>query len=470
MSKALKSIWDFSTWIVNDKTNQWSAWFANMIWLDIHTEQWVAQPNVKPLVETTTWLNENPNVFVQFDGKMLSWMDDEEIWYESTANTWTLLHTNGNGWNNNDLIVYNNYLLFSSNTRLWRSTNTTIAWGFTDSPTWWSGSTYLNWDWQHFFKLFNNRIYITDGNVLAELDWASAPTTPASWIFTQSIFRLPEGEVMLSLEVIWGQLAIGTQAGNLYIWDGASDNSSTIIKTQFWGITAMIQIENTLFVFAWLDGTIYRYNGTDLIPVIQVPDMVSTSSGTYVRKNWVKRYKNGMMFGLSLNGLYVFNRVKEWDSFSLTKYWNLSWSVNIKDSFVDVLSLYNIPWTVVSWDTIFIWYDVSGAEKIDRITDSNGLYSDALLETIEYQLRNNKWKPSRIQWVQLMFRSLISSPVTVKYKTDYNNTFTTLGTIDHTGFWADSHDTILRWISQRADKIVFRLEWLTGKLINLKIF
>lgn len=472
MSKELLSIDNFSDWIINDDTLQTTRWFADMSWLDVYTEDWMAQPYTKPAVETFTSLNENPNGFIKFDWRMLAWMDDEEIWSEATANTWTLLHTNANAWDNLDITTYQNHLIFASNTRLWRSTNTTIAWGFSDSPAWVWDSTFLNWTANdpHFFKNFNNRLYISDWNVIAELDWASDPTTPANWVFTDDIFKLTEWEVIKTMEVIWSQLAIWTESWTLFIWDWASANASAIIPAQFWGITAMVNVENTLFVFAWVNWTVYRYNWTDLVPVIQIPNVVSSSSWTFVRKNGVKRYKNWMMFALPLNALYVFNRVKEWQPFTLTKYWNLSWWQDIAASAITVFSLFVQPWTVVSWDTIFIGYDVSWTEKIDRITDANWLYTDALLETVEYFLRDKNWKPNKVQWVQLKFRDLISSDVTVKYKADYNTSFTTLWTISHTWFTANSKEKILRWIGQRVDKIVFKLEWVNWKLINIKIF
>ena len=470
MSKEILSINDFSTWIINDDTVTTNKGFADVSWLDIYTEEWVAQPNVKPLAETTPWID-LINGYVDFDGRVVWWWDNEEIWYNNTWTTWTLLNTNTNAWDNDDLVVYQNYLIYASDSKLWRSTTTTIAWGFTDNPTWGSGSDFLNWTSTdiHIFKIFNNRLYVTDWNVLAELDWASDPTTPTNWVFTQDKFKLPEWEIIQSLEIVWGQLALWTADGNLYIWDGSSSNSSAIIPTKWWGITAMIQLENTLFVYAWVDWTIYRYNGADLVPVIQIPDVITSSSWTFVQHNWVKRYRNGIIFGLSLNWLYVFNRVKEWDSFSLVKYWNLSVWQSIKDDQIDVSALHVIPWKVVSWDTIFISYNDS-INAIDRVTNTNGLYDDAFLETVDYELRNNNWQATKVQGVQLKFKQLISWTITVKYKTDYNNTFTTLWTIDHVWFTSNSKELILRWIWLRVDKIIFRFEWLNWKLINIKIF
>lgn len=491
MPKQLFEISDFKNWIVNDETTQSNKWFVDMLWLDPWSEEWILQINNRLEAETTTSMTSSPLSNVVFDWKIISWNSDKELWYESTANTWTLMHTNTNNWDNNDIIVYQDYLIYASNDRLWRSTWTTIWAWFTDSPTRWSGTTFSNGTSadDHFFKIFNNRLYVSDWNFIAELDWASDPATPWNWIFTAEKFILPKWESINSLEVTWWLLAIWTESGTFYLWDWSSANASQIIKTTLWSISAMIQLENTLFVFAWIWWTVYRYNWADLIPVIQIPNF-NMNADTFVRKPAVRRYKNGIIFWIPDNWIYVFNRIKEWDSFSLVKYWNLNWWKTIDN---DDGIIYSIFMTS-TWSTnaeFIVWYDHSSTKGIDRTWSVRYRMYEAwswdtsaapYLETFVYELRDNNWKPTKVQWVQWLFKETVESStdrnnIEVEYRINRDTSYTVLWDIWND--WIDL-DKILRWIGKRVDKIQFKVKFWekstsdvwnrNTKLTNLKIF
>ena len=488
MSKQLLSIDWFKEAIVNDETTQSNKWFVDMIWLDPWSEDGILQINKRLIADTTTSLDEHALSNATFDWKTLAWMSGAEIWSELSTDTWTLLHTNSLAWNNDDLITYQDFLIYASNTKLGRSTNTTIAWGFTDSPTWGSWTTFTNTSWDRFFKVFNNRLYITDWEFLAELDWATDPSNPATWIFTAEKFTLPKWEVMMALEVVWWQLAIWTSNGNFYTWDWASANASQIIKTQLWGITAMINIENTLFVFAWVSWTVYRYNGADLIPAIQIPKF-NISAVSFVRKTAVRRYKNGFIFWISKNWIYVFNRIKEWESFSLNKYGNLSWG-NVIDSFEGTIYSIYIVDQSSSDDRFTVWYLYNSVDKIDKPHSSNRYrmeeawgWDDSaspFLETYVYELRDKNWKPNKIQWLQGLFKDdgiNVENNIKVYYRLENTVAYTELWSI-----WEDwiNINKILRGIWKRANKAQFKVliwrettsaTWVRNtKLIWLKIF
>jgi len=490
MSKQLLEI-NF-TWkgILNDATKQVTDGFVDMSWVDIWTEPWVMQINKRLEVDTTTWMTERPLSQTVFDWKIISWNANEELWYNSTWTTWTLMHTNANNWDNNDVVTYQNRLIYASRTRLWRSTWLTIAWWFTDNATWWAGwPLFTNW-WSepHYFRIFNNRLYISDGNILAELDWASAPLSPSSWVMTPSKFILPEEEVIKSLEVIWSQLAIWTEAWNFYLWDWASANASQIIKASLWWINAMLELENTLYVFAWLNWTVYRYNGADFIPTIQIPDMNILFS-SFVRQPAVRKYKNWMIFAIPNNWIYVWNRVKEWESFSLAKYWPLSGGQQIDSTDWELQSLFIID-EIISDDRFLVGYEYNNVMHIDRVSDTKFYRMEEAwswdvsvapyIETVMYELRDKNGKPNKVQWIQWMFNAVIVSSadrnnIQIEYRLDRTSAYTVLWII-----WENwiNLDKILRWIWKRVSKIQFRIKmWWTvlttlnnTKLTNLKIF
>jgi hypothetical protein len=436
-----------------------------LIWIDMISEPWIAQINKRLNNDTASWLSNNTLSAATFNGKVLVWTENEEIWYENTANTWTLLHTNTNSWDIDDLIVYQDYLIYASTDELWRSTNTTIAWGFTDNPTWWAGTNAFEngvASSPHYFKIFNNRLYISDWNILAELDGAS-DLDPANWVFTANAFKLPENEVIESMEVIGSSLWIGTRAWNYYEWDGASSNASTIVKSNLWWIYGLIQIENTLFAFAGLDGVIYRFNGADFKPDIKIPsNRFNISASSHTRKPAVRRYRNGFVFAIPNNWIYVYDRVDTNSKFMLCKYGNLSgWALantaNIKLIYV----------TSAADDLFIVWYNTT-SDKIDSVDASKryrmfeaGSWDDSAspyIETQVYELRDNNWKPNRVQWIQTQFAwfsdSDLENNMRVYYRLNNSSSYSLLWDI-----WEDGIDwnKILRGIGKRAHKVQFKL-------------
>lgn len=466
MSNQILEINWFSNGIINDQTAQVGNGFFDMSGIDIFTDDWVAQINFRMEQDTTSWLTSNVLSFTTFDGKTVAWTEDEEIRVNDTWTTWTLLFTSTRTWDNDDITTYQDHLIFASNDKFWRSVDTTIAWWFTDNPTTWAwGNTFTNGTSSdnHFFKGFNNRLYISDWNVLAELDWASAPTAPNTWVFTPSKFVLPVNEKIKSLEEIGSQLAIWTLSGNFYLWDWASANASQIIKSNLWGIQAMIEIENTLFVFAWKTGTIYKYTWSDFTPDQQIPNM-NISNTSFVRKPWVRKYKNWLIFVLPWNWIFVYNRIDNKKSFVLNRYWNLSNGVVVNASLSSIFSIFIFD---VNLNLFFIWY-ASSWDKIDRTSASNryrleeAWASDTtvapFIETVIYQVRNSKWKPTRVQWVQAQFDwpTASTNNLLVEFRTNTQDSYTTLWKI-WSWWWIDV-EKVLRWISRRLDTIQFRFK------------
>lgn len=472
MAKQLLSIDSFKEWIVNDETRQSNRWFVDMYWLDPWTEDGILQINKRILADTATGLVQDPLSFTYFDNKKICWTENEQMWYESTTNTWTLMHTNVNNGDNHDLTTYQDYLIYCSIDEIWISTNTTIAWWFTDNPTFtWDSNSFLNWtiSQRHYFKEFNNRLYISDGNYLVELDWASAPTTPASWVLDRDKFILPVWENILSLEVIGSQMAIWTDLWNLYFWDWASANATQIVKTTLGWIFALQNLENTLFAFAWTTWTVYRYNWAELIPVIQIPNFNSSSTSHPVPAS-VRRYRNGMIFGIRNNGLYVYNRNSASEPFALTKYWPTAWWVDN-----DVLWIYVNPLSATGDDFAIAVRETQSIEQTDstdryRMEEAgSGDTSGApRIDTFVYELRDNKWQPNKVQWVQWLFKwdggVFVKNNILIEYRLNRDTTYTVLWSI-----WEDGVglDKILRGIGKRASAVQLRIKfWRESNIIS----
>ena len=486
MPKQLLEINDF-WWIIHDATKQVTNGFFDVFWIDLYSEDWVAQIN-----RSITWtedavITEIPISFTVFDDKLIVWAANEKIYYDN-GTIFTTLWTNTNSGDNNDIIVYQKFLVFSSESRLGISNDYTVAGWLSYNPTWASWWPSFDNDYPfHIFNILNNRLYISDWNKIAELDGASDPTTPSNWILDTAKFILPEDEVILSMEWYGTEMAIGTEKWNIYIWDWVSTNATDIIYGNYWKITAMIQFENMLLVCAWTSWVIYYYNGSDLVPFVQVPQ-IDRDSNTYIHLRGIIRYKTGVLFLIPNNGIYIYARNKQ-NRFVLTKYGSLrNWLLPTEVSNLNCVIL-----TDVEENFFYIWYTYSWDERVDTVDDSLSNYYYLMeptswniswwpyLETQVYELRGRNGKKTKVQWIQAMFSKIrniggsISNRILVKYRLDNDLNYTTLWEI---GLWWLDEEQILRGIGKQAEKVQFRIYlWQTfwsnarnTKLTHLKVF
>jgi len=473
MSKALITIDSWISWISQDK----QKWFDSMVWVDIFREDWIVQINRK-LNAINSWNDVTTDVISSFCEFVVSWtryllaQETAAKLYKSSNSwsTWATANTNTawSSWDRVwfDLVVFNWYLYYTTKTYLWRTADLST---FVDNY-----KAFLIWtSLIHPMIVFQNKLYIWDWYNLSELNTAWTALIDA-------IFTLPTDEIIYSLEVFWNNLAVWTQNWNLYIWDWSSANSSAIIYSDNWPITAIKQLNNTLFIFAWLYWYIYTYNGADMLPYLRIPNFISLNrddlfASTTVIHTWVKWYKNWIIFWYWWNWVYVLNKNKSWDSFSLIKYWSLSWSLwsTIKP----------IPFIIQpdKWgDYLIVWWD----KKMDSVTEWLWTYFytqwDAYIETPIYDITDSNWQDSLIQWFQVLLWTAAevwalytdaSSKIKLSYKIDRATNYTALTT----EITSSNDEKIIFEIFKRWREIQFKIDlwdssWNNTKLRQIKIY
>jgi len=438
MSKPLIKIEDFTGWIANDTTNNSTNSFEEIKWVDLWREPWTIQQNRK-LEATVSTISENVLDFVEFNWKTYSWNQDWEL-YESSNwwVTWTLVHTNTNTDDIWDVTVYWNYLYYTSNRYVWRFDWTTWNDTFKDLGTWTHNDV-------HIFKIFQNRLYVSDGNVLFEMD------STETW--ADDVFTIRKNEEIVTIEVLWNELAMWTLSWRFYLWDWSSENASQIIQVSIWGIYALIEHENTLFAFAWVHWAVYQYTWADFVPVIQVPDVntvaISWLLNASIVKHWaVRRYKNGFIFWLNRNGIYIFNRIKSWDPYTLVKYWdieNTTWDDKYRALWMYKPTIYN------EW--LLVWHSETwGIDYANWGTPTYYNQADTEITTWFYDVRDVNSSPTFIQWVWIFFRDWgILSKIKVFYKLDTSSIFTEMWEIT-------KNEQVFRGINKRASRIKFKFQ------------
>ena len=475
-----KYILDWFNWITENEISQNLNNQLDLYWLDIFTDSGICQIN-KRITSETLWYNYNVSCFELFDNIIIAsgnWELDKRI-----AWSWASMYNPTNSWDCNNIKVYMEYLIFPLDNTVWRSNTTSISWWFIEAPIWASWGNFLNWSGDHIMKVLNRKLYISDWNVIAELDW-TITWWPSNWIFNNNKIKIDdENETILCLEVIWNQLAIWTDKWNLYIWDWESENASSITKTDLDWITALINMQNQLFIFAWKSGVVYAYNGSDFIPVIAIPNF-NQSENSFCKNNAVINYKQGILFWIWWNGLYQFNKNK--GVFKLSKWGCADWyDLNYWIWALYLESWYKQEFYISRQRGSFSWnYRI---EKLDYdnyyAMNEKGVGDDELAPRLltPFINFNKDWKKIKISWVKLLFRRSITwagteaNRVKVEYRLNRDDDFTELWTI---GAWGVDIDLILRWIDKLCYQIQLRLKfwsdlianWHNTKLIWLKIY
>jgi len=473
MGKPIITLDTWSGWISPNKQKG----YQDMKWVDIYREDWVVQLN-RRLNELASWADITDDVitqYIEFDWEVVvqeQWVDIMK--WTSDWSTWTAAHTNGQTWDWFDLAVFQWNLFYTSTAKLWRATDLST---YNDSL-----ASFTNWTQDiHPMKIFQNKLYVWDWNTLLEVDSDAGSTTSAS------AFILPSDEIIYSLEVLWNEIALWTNNWNFYLWDWSSANSSVIIKTDKWAIRWLVEIDNTMFIFAWNLWTIYVYNWSDLVPFLSIPDFVDSNNSDYFQSTCakhtsIKLFKNWIIFWITQNWLYVLNRNSKNQPFALTKYWDTD---NTASSTTPV-----IPYLIdadKNVDDLIVWY----GKKMDKVTIWSWDYfykqGEAYIQTPHFDITTEFWFSELIQWILTLFwatleqSGLYNDPVNtlrIKYRFDRAETFSPTAedwTTLTTEITDSNVDSVIREIMWRWREIQFRLEiwtssWENTKLVQIKIF
>jgi len=465
MSKPLITINNWAAGISSDDRK----WFADMKWIDIFTKDWVAQINLAMEAQTVNaWVTWDITSFTEtnFSWTTAHWLVTDSGQISKSTDSWvnwaTPAHTMSSPWSwVKDIIYFNWVMYFARDTSLWRTTDGS---SFVDSFTAGVTTNFANWVEPHFFIVFQNTLYISDWHNLASLD--------STWgDFNSAAFTIPSNETIWSMEILWNELSIGTDKWTFYLWDWSSANASQIITTNIWGLTAIVEIENTLFIFGSTYWVIYIYNGSDLIPYITIPDWNQISWATLeswssVKHTSVTKYQNWMAFGVNNNWIFVLSRNNKQQPFALTRYWDTSTT----PSSTIMYALYAVN-PLSTNDRLMAWFD-NKVDQADTVGNDYYTLGNNYIDTAVFDTTDDNWFKSLTQWVQLLFDNQSSlSAWRVSYKIDRENSWNLMATT----FSESDDDKIVREIMSRWREIQFRIEiWDNSDsnaiLLQLKVY
>lgn len=239
-------------------------------------------------------------------GRVFIYDRDGNLYERVAANTYTLLRavssSSGNG-----LAFYNSRLYYARDAAL----------GYYDMASTFSDSYQtLNSNTYHPLKTFINLLCVGNGRYLATLDDAT--------VWTSNRLSFTPEETVRCIEVWGSYLAIGTQygssyssvpRGNIYLWDGTSQNPNEIVP--FTGaIHAMANDNGNLLAIVGPQADLYAYNGGRPVKITEMPligtDNVEVLPGAFGA--WKNQVRFGTSAGTSnnvLKGIYTYGSAND---------------------------------------------------------------------------------------------------------------------------------------------------------------
>lgn len=208
------------------------------------------------------------------------------------------------------------------------NTNLTLT---SSSGTAFSGATFTTINWTHNFQsldftgtapvtawhpmLFgdDNILYIGNKQKVASLEEVTTfdPADAGSYTWNPNALDLPEGRKVRCLEQLGNNLMVGTYMGNLpndimvaeiFPWNRTEDSFNLPIKLQEFGVSAMLTMNNVLFIVAGIQGSVYVTNGSSTELVREIPRTITGLTGgtfTYVYPGAIMARYGQIHWGLS---------------------------------------------------------------------------------------------------------------------------------------------------------------------------
>jgi len=202
--------------------------------------------------------------------------DKSQVWVERTSTSTYMKLTGMGSGAIRSIAVWKNYILVFHNqsidafgpvngnwsTGSWKNAFATLESDTTSHPS---------------VIMSNDTLYIGGSNYVASLteDTTFDPSDSGTFSFNPQALDLPAGEKIYALDELNFNLMIGTgngKEGKIYSWDTFSPSYSGVLKTSVSYVATMKVVNNILYFFDNLWGTIYATNGISIQKIKDFPE------------------------------------------------------------------------------------------------------------------------------------------------------------------------------------------------------
>jgi len=424
--------------------------------LDINTIPGIARLNnllAKKSGSTVTdlvlWLVRDPitpaNVFALDLGGQVYKSDD-------SGATWATVAGETAGGVGQGMTIFKDYLIVARATNL--DTYGPLSGGAAWNNSWQTIDSDTAWH-PMIVSSNDNKLYGGAGRYVFSLDEVTgqtfAPGTAATFTYTQQALDLPPNYKVKTLAELSNNLMIGTWQGtniadfkiaDIFPWDRSSPSFGLPLQLSENGVNSMININNTLFIQAGIDGKIFSSNGSQANVIAQIPSSVSSlEGGKYIEvlPGAMENYKGRLFFGLSTGGSGSIPGMGVWSMLQTSQgnILNLEHIVSTgNDGTSNPLKIGAL--LSISRDTILAGWRDNATYGIDLTTNtlrttSYGGYFESAFYTVGSYLRKRQFSKGQL----ILAQALASGEgIRLKYRTDLSSSFTTIGTYDFSGLGA----------------------------------
>lgn len=420
--------------------------FGNMQNLDITSKYAVARLNTilwKQSASVVTaqvkWLVKNPaspaNLYA---------LDSNGVVYNSSdsgVNWASLSDRAGNG---QGLAVWKDYLIVATGANL-------DTYGpLSGSPAWstnWQALSANDGDWEPILvSKLDGGLYIGNGRYITTIaenvGQNFAPGTGATFTYTSAHLTLPEDYRVKCLAEQGNNLMIGTWMGSsiydnkiadIFIWDGSATSYSDIIQIAENGVNAMLNIGGNLYIWAGIEGNIYKSNGVQAWAIAQIPKSVApTYGGKYLEPypGGVMNFKGRPFFAVnsqSTDGMGVYSIMETSSGTILNCEHTISTGTTGGTNPLIIGALLGVTRDifVCGWrDNTTYGIDRLSATSYAYTTDYSGFF-DSPIYTVGTYLDKEKYNSMEFQLAQEL---AAGEGIRIQYRVDTNDSWTTLGT------------------------------------------
>lgn len=338
-------------------------------------------------------------------------------------------------------------------------------------------------DWHPMIAGQDDIVYGGAGRYIFSIQQVDGQTfTPGvveTYVFTQQALDLPSDYRVKCLEQQGINLVIGTWKGtnvndfkvaDIFFWDRTSDTFTSTVSLNDYGINAILNINNILYVLAGVEGVIYSCNGVQSTPIAQIPKSITKiddGSGDYLETlpGALVQYKGRIFFGIGSGSATNNPGLGVW-SLNITPQGNiLNFEHTVSsgtDGSSDTLRIGSL--LPVRNDRILIGWNDSSAMGMDKTsntlkTTSYAGYFESALYQVGTATRKRGFSMIEFQLDQPL---TTGQGVKIKFRKSAYAAWTTIGTWDYATYGAISSIAANANIAD-AEFIQIRGELTTGE-------
>ena len=317
----------------------------------------------------------------------------------------------------------------------------------------------------------NDILYIGAANTIASIEQVSgktfAPADASTYTFSTSALDLPSGENVVSMAQLGSYLYIATQnkgKSKIYPWDTVSSSFEEPIRFDGNLIDAIFSANNRLYIFCGDSAQIYVSNGSTVSLAAQIPATAGDNQIAITDQRFtfypdaIFAKNNKLYFGLSsgtstIGGLGIYTMNMDTGRVTLEYTTGSLYETNVK-----VYAL--CPWTSSNYSYFFAsCYDGSKTTNytypvqytIASFVNTGYLQTGLMTVGTKYQPRS-----FRFFEIQLGTELASGGSITLAYRTNLTDSFTTIGTMTYASDGAIA-SKIIENSSVEADQIQFKV-------------